>query len=62
VVVNSITSNSNVTFTAIHPVITSLSPPSAAAGGIVTVNGSGFTTGIGGGSQVQVPVQTALQP
>ncbi len=54
VVVNSISSNTNVNFTAIHPVLTSLTPPSAAAGGLVTINGVGFTTGVGAGSQIQV--------
>jgi IPT/TIG domain len=35
-------SNSNVSFTIVHPVISSLTPPAAAVGGSVTVSGSGF--------------------
>jgi RHS repeat-associated protein len=46
VTVNSVQSNTNVLFTAINPVISSVSPPSGEGGGQVTLNGSGF-----GGSQ-----------
>ena len=42
VTVNSIVSNSNVTFTAVNPIITGLSPSSGAPGGTVFVNGTGF--------------------
>ena len=44
VTVNSITSNANLLFTAVNPIITSLSPSSGAVGGSVTINGSGFGT------------------
>ncbi len=52
VVVSSIPSNGNFPFTFYHPVISSLSPPTAGIGSIVIVNGSGFTSGQGPGSQV----------
>lgn len=42
VVANSVTSNSNVVFTVTTPAISSLSPPDAAAGATVTLNGSGL--------------------
>ncbi|MBZ5689021.1 MAG: IPT/TIG domain-containing protein [Acidobacteriia bacterium] len=42
VTVNSIVSNANVNFTAVNPVIASLSPSSGAPGGTVFVNGTGF--------------------
>ncbi len=50
VTVNSISSpnTSASQFTLIHPVITSLDPPSAAIGGILTINGSGFGTNANG--------------
>ncbi len=44
VVENSIASNSNVAFTVTNPAIGSLSPPAAAAGATVTLNGSGLTS------------------
>jgi RHS repeat-associated protein len=44
VTVNSVPSNSNVVFTAYHPVIQSLSPPNAATYATVTLNGYGFGT------------------
>jgi RHS repeat-associated protein len=50
VVVNSVSSNNNEVFTAYNPVITSLSPPSGAAGGTVTLNGSGFGASQGSSS------------
>ena len=43
IVVNSITSNGNVTFTAINPVLTGITPVAAAAGATVTLNGTGLT-------------------
>src|SRR5256886_2049593 len=52
VTVNSIPSLSNIVFTVIKPVITSLTPPAAEQGGSVTLNGSGF-----GGSQGNSTVQ-----
>src|SRR5437660_7565507 len=52
VTVNSIPSLSNIVFTVIKPVITSLTPPAAERGGSVTLNGSGF-----GGSQGNSTVQ-----
>jgi RHS repeat-associated protein len=42
VTVNSITSNANLMFTAVNPIITSVSPSAGAPGGSVTINGSGF--------------------
>jgi len=54
VTVNSIPSNSTVSFTTIHPVITSLTPPSAAITGYVTANGSGFSTGVTNPGQIHV--------
>ena len=44
VVENSISSNSDVIFTAAPPTITSLSPPAAAPGATILVNGSGLTS------------------
>lgn len=52
VVVNSIQGISSATYTVIHPVITSVTPPSASIGGSVTVTGTGFGAYTGGG-QVQ---------
>ncbi len=43
VVANSIQSNGNVMFTAVNPVINNITPPGAAAGATVTLNGSGLT-------------------
>ena len=42
VVVNSIQSNGNVMFTAINPVINNITPPGAAGGARITINGTGF--------------------
>jgi RHS repeat-associated protein len=42
VTVNSIPSLSNLVFTVIHPIISSLSPPAAQIGGSITLNGAGF--------------------
>ncbi len=47
VTVNSVQSNTNVTFNVINPVIGSLSPPNGPLGGLVRVNGSGFGTSRG---------------
>ena len=46
VTVNSVPSNSTYSFTTIHPVVATVTPPSAAPGGTVTIQGSGFLTGI----------------
>jgi RHS repeat-associated protein len=42
VVVNSVVSNSDITYTVINPVINTLSPPEGPIGGSITLNGSGF--------------------
>jgi RHS repeat-associated protein len=42
VVVNSVVSNSDITYTVINPVINTLSPPEGPLGGSITLNGSGF--------------------
>jgi RHS repeat-associated protein len=42
VVVNNVPDNSGVTFEVPNPVITSVTPPEAPAGGIITITGSGF--------------------
>jgi RHS repeat-associated protein len=44
VVVNSVASNSDITYTVINPVINTLSPPEGPNGGLITLNGSGFGT------------------
>ena len=59
VTVNSIPSLSNIVFTVIKPVITSLTPPAAEQGGSVTLNGSGFG-GSQGNSTVQFNAVTAF--
>jgi len=58
VVVNGVGSNSNVTIGIYHPVITSVTPPSAPVGGQITITGSGFGTGNGAG---QVNLNGAAQ-
>ncbi len=52
VVINSVSSNTNILFTAYNPVISSLSPPAGAVGGTVTINGSGFGSNQGTTSSV----------
>jgi hypothetical protein len=49
VVVNSVSSNTNVSLEVINPVISSVAPLSGAPGGTVVINGSGFGAGQGGG-------------
>ena len=49
VTVNSVTSNANMLFTAVNPIITTLSPASGGPGGLINVNGTGF--GTSGGNQ-----------
>jgi len=53
VTVNSINGISSASFTVINPVITSVTPPAAPVGGLITINGSGFSTFNGSNSQVQ---------
>jgi RHS repeat-associated protein len=52
VTVGSLQSNNNYSFTLIHPVITSVSPPAGGINAQITITGSGFTVGQGAGSQV----------
>ena len=52
VVANSIPSNSNNVFTVTNPAIGSIVPPAAAAGAVVTINGSGFQPNSGQTIQV----------
>jgi RHS repeat-associated protein len=52
VVVNSIQGISSASFTVVHPLITSLSPPAAQIGGTITITGAGFGAYTGEG-QVQ---------
>jgi YD repeat-containing protein len=58
-VVNSAESNATIVFTAVNPVITSLSPPASPVGGSVVVNGSGFFGNQGNGDQVKFNGVTA---
>ena len=50
VTVGSVASNSNVSFTAFNPVISSLTPPSSEVNGIITIAGTGFGAYQNGGS------------
>jgi RHS repeat-associated protein len=52
VVVNSVASNADLTFTVINPVVSTVSPASAPVGGTVTVTGTGFGA-LQNGSQIQ---------
>jgi RHS repeat-associated protein len=52
VVVNSVASNADMTFTVINPVVSAVTPASAPVGGTVTVTGTGFGA-LQNGSQVQ---------
>jgi|HubBroStandDraft_6_1064221.scaffolds.fasta_scaffold02149_4 RHS repeat-associated protein len=52
VVVNSVASNADMTFTVINPVVSAVMPASAPVGGTVTVTGTGFGA-LQNGSQVQ---------
>lgn len=58
VVMNSVVSNSDITYTVINPVINTLSPPEGPNGGLITLNGSGFGTSQNG-STVQFNGVTA---
>jgi RHS repeat-associated protein len=49
ILVSPLRSNTNVIFTVLNPVITSLSPPSGPVGGSIVVSGSGFFTNLGSG-------------
>ena len=50
VTVGSVASNSNVSFTAFNPVISSLTPPSSEVNGIIAIGGSGFGAYQNGGT------------
>ena len=53
VVVNSVASNADMTFTVINPMVSAVTPASAPVGGTVTVTGTGFGA-LQNGSQVQL--------